>query len=96
MGQVLTSQGIVSSVEPGWLKLQIDIKKFPGIENIFNNRSISGVIKHMYLYFLTLDLSGRYLRKYEIINGDCQLFEDNNRVTKIFAFALYRFTNNNF
>ena len=43
MGQVLTSQGIVSSVELGWLKLQIDVKKFPGIENIFNNQIRSGV-----------------------------------------------------
>ena len=25
-------------------------------------------------------LSGRYLRKYEIIDGDCQILEDNNKV----------------
>ena len=49
--QVLTSQGTVSSVEPGWLKLQIDVEKFPGIENIFNNKSRSGDFKHMYLCF---------------------------------------------
>ena len=49
LSQVLTSQGIVSSVEPRWLKLQIDVKKFPGIENIFSNKSRSGVFKYMFL-----------------------------------------------
>lgn len=42
LSQAQTSQGIVSSVEPGWLNLQIDVKKFPGIEKIYNNKSTTG------------------------------------------------------
>merc|ERR1712032_145319 len=35
--KVITSQGIVSSVEPGWIILQINVEKFSRIENIFNS-----------------------------------------------------------
>ena len=65
LGQVLTSQGIVSSIGPGWLKLQIDVKKYPGIENIFNNKSRSGVIKHtcMYLCFFHFGLIRKVFKK---------------------------------
>ena len=41
--QATTSQGIVSSVKPGWITLQIDVDNFPGIENIFNNESTTGI-----------------------------------------------------
>ena len=62
--QVLTSQGIVSSVELGWLKLQIDVKKFPGIENIFNNQSRSGVVyKYMYLVIAHCGLIRKIFKK---------------------------------
>ena len=40
--QVMTSQGIVSSVEPGYI-LQIDVEKFSEIEHIFNNESTTGI-----------------------------------------------------
>ena len=43
--QVLTSQARVCSLGPGWIKLQIEVRKFPGIENIFNNKSRSGIFK---------------------------------------------------
>ena len=41
--QVMTSQGIVSSVEPGYIILQIDVEKFSEIEHIFNNESTTGI-----------------------------------------------------
>ena len=35
----------MDSVEPGWLKIKIDTDKFPGIENIYNNKSRSGIFQ---------------------------------------------------
>ena len=81
LSQAQTSQGIVSSVKPGWLNLQIDVDKFPGIEKIYNNKSTTGGQLQVFLAISKpKTLSGRYLRKYEIIDGDCQILEDNNKV----------------
>ena len=85
LNQVTTSQGIVSSVKPGWITLQIDVENYPGIENIFNNESATGIcsfeVSALCFVFLYLHFSGRYLRKYEMNNGDCQILEDDNRVS---------------
>ena len=81
LSQAQTSQGIVSSVKPGWLNLQIDVDKFPGIEKIYNNKSTTGGQLQVFLAISKPKIfSGRYLRKYEIIDGDCQILEDNNKV----------------
>ena len=65
------------------------LKSFQELK-IYSTTKVDQVFKSIGSFvFLTLDLSGRYLRKYEIINGDCQLLEDNNRVTKLFAFESF-------
>ena len=51
--QATTSQGIVSSVKPGWITLQIDVGNFPEIERIFNNESSTG-IRSFEVYFFIL------------------------------------------
>ena len=48
------------------------------------------------LLFLNLDLSGRYLRKYEIINGDCQILEDNNKVDNKISLTLKKISTGQF
>ena len=77
----------MSSVKPGWITLQIDVENYPGIENIFNNESATGIrsfevnVLCFSINLINLHFSGRYLRKYEMNNGDCQILEDDNTVS---------------
>ena len=64
------------------------LKSFQELK-IYSTTKLDQVFKSICSFvFLTLDLSGRYLRKYEIINGDCQILEDNNRVAKKYSSLL--------
>ena len=60
MNQATTSQGIVSSVKPGYITLQVDVETFPGIENIFNNESTTGIrsfeVNVLYFFINSINL----------------------------------------
>ena len=62
----MTSQGEVVGVGPGFVELRIDREQFPGLEDIYNNQSDSG----------------RWLRRFRMVGGKCQLVdeEDNKQV----------------
>ena len=74
--QGVTSQGEVTAVGKGWIDIQVDIEKFPSIESIYDNNT----------------RSGKYIRKYRIVDGVCELIEeDNNQV----AWHNFKNLNNN-
>ena len=61
-----TSQGVVTDVGDYFVDIIINTDKYPEIESIFN----------------PVSKSGRFLRKYKIVNNECQLLdqEDNKQV----------------
>ena len=64
----VTSQGEVVGVGPGFVQLRIDREQFPGLEEIYNNQSDSG----------------RWLRRFRMVGGRCQLVdEENNKQVNI-------------
>jgi len=62
-----TSQGIVEEVGKGWVKVNVE-KGYPRIDEIFDNTThIAGHPDH-----------GRWLRRYVMNDGSCQIVQDNN------------------
>ena len=61
---MVTSQGTVTELGDNFVDVMIDPTRFPSIESIFN----------------PLDKTGRFLRKYRMVNNECQILDERDNI----------------